>query len=187
MEITDVRQKMEKVLEIFRTEIGLIKTGRATPALIEKVVVEAYETKMPLVELATITTPSANELLVAPFDQSIIRNIEKALGIDRGLGLMPILEENVIRLKIPPLTEERRKEFVKLLGQKLEGARIMIRQVRGEKMRGIRDAQQRKEITEDEHFQVEKELQKLTDEFNQKIEEIGKQKEQELLSVSQLG
>jgi len=183
MDFTPVRQKMDSVLTDLRQDIVTIKTGRATPALIEQIIVDAYESKMPLVELASITAPDASQLLVTPFDQTLVRNIEKALAVDRNLGLSPSVEGTVVRLKIPPLTEERRKEFVKVLGQKLEAGKIMVRQIRGEEMRRIRTLAQDKELTEDEAFRAEGDLQKITDEFNGKIEEIGKQKETEILSV----
>lgn len=174
---------MEKVLQLFSDDLLTLKAGRATPALVEKVMVEAYETKMPLVELATISAPDPNTLLVTPFDQTIIRNIEKALAMDRDLGLSPSVDGNLIRIKIAPLTEETRKDLVKLLGKKLEAARVMIRQVRGEQMREIREAGQNKEINEDEVFRQENDLQKLTDEYNEKIEALSKSKEEQLLSV----
>ena len=178
----DVQQKMEEVLEFLRQDLAGIKTGRATPALVEKIMVEAYETKMPLVELATITVPEPRQLLIAPFDQAIVENIEQALLREKGLGLSPVVDENVIRVKIPPLTEERRRELVKLLGHKLEAARVMIRQVRAEKRSEIRQKFEAKELNEDEKFHQEERLQKLTDEFNKRIEETGKSKELEILS-----
>ncbi len=179
----EVRQKMEKVLDLLRQELVSLKVGRATPALVEQIQVEAYETKMPLVELATIASPESNQLLITPFDQAITRNIEKALSLDRDLGLNPVVDGEAIRLVIPPLNEERRKELVKVLGQKLESGRVMIRQVRQDKMQEIRSAFENKEISEDEKFRREKELQEITNEFNQKIAEIGKQKEDQLLSI----
>ncbi|OGV90005.1 ribosome recycling factor [Microgenomates group bacterium RBG_19FT_COMBO_39_10] len=174
---------MEKVLDLLRQELVSLKVGRATPALVEQIQVEAYETKMPLVELATIASPESNQLLITPFDQAITRNIEKALSLDRDLGLNPVVDGEAIRLVIPPLNEERRKELVKVLGQKLESGRVMIRQVRQDKMQEIRSAFENKEISEDEKFRREKELQEITNEFNQKIAEIGKQKEDQLLSI----
>lgn len=183
IDFTDVRQKMEKVLQMLREDLLTIRVGRATPAMIEKIMVEAYETKMPLVELATISTPTPNQLVVTPFDLTILKNIASALVSHKDLGLYPAVNGDIIRLKIPPITEERRAEFVKLLGQKLEAARIMIRQVRAEKLREIRQAAQMKEINKDVEFRAIQDLQKITDEFNLKIEEIGKAKETELLAV----
>ena len=179
----NIRQKMEKALELLRQELVSLKVGRAAPTLVEQIQVEAYETKMPLVELAMITSPEPNQLLINPFDKTIIKDIEKALALDRNLGLSPIVDGSVIRLVIPPINEERRKELVKLLSQKLEAARIMIRQIRQDKMQEIRRAFDNKEISEDERFRKEKELQDITDEFNQKIAEIGKQKEKQLLAI----
>jgi len=179
----ETRQKMSHVLELLAAELATLKAGKATPALVERIMVDAYQTKMPVVELATFTTPEPSQLLVAPFDQSVIRNIEKALALDRGLGLQPVIDGEVIRIKIPPLTEEKRKELVKLLQRQLESARIMIRQVRSEKMTQLKHAFENQEIFEDDRRGQERELQKLTDEMNEKIEEIGQRKEQELLRI----
>lgn len=176
-------QKMNHVLELLASELATLKAGKATPALVERIMVDAYQTKMPLVELATITTPDPGMLLVAPFDQTIIKNIEKALSLDRGLGLQPVIDGGAIRIKIPPLTEEKRQELVKLLHRHLESARIMIRQVRSEKMTELKHAFENKEIFEDDRRQQERELQDLTDEMNEKIEEIGERKERELLQI----
>jgi ribosome recycling factor len=179
----DIRQKMEKALDFLRQDLITLKVGRATPALIEQILVEAYETRMPLVELATISSPEANQLVVTPFDQTIFKNIERALSLDRDLGLSPVADGEVIRITLPPLSEERRKELTKLLGQKLEAARIAIRQIRQGKMQEIRQAFENKEISEDEKFLREKELQEITDEFNEKISDLGHQKEKQLMAV----
>lgn len=177
------RQKMNQVLELLAEELASLKAGRATPAMIEKISVEAYGQKMPLVELATISTPEPSQLLVAPFDQSIIKNIEKSLSLDRGLGLQPVVDGSVIRLNIPPLNEEKRRGLVKLLSQKLEAARIMIRQVRAEKKASIKKSFELKETHEDERRDQEQELQDLTDEMNAKVKQIGENKEKELMSI----
>lgn len=179
----DIHQKMEKALEVLRQDLVSLKVGRATPALVEQIQVEAYETRMPLVELATITSPEPSQLLITPFDQAVIRDIEKALALDRDLGLSPVVDGTAVRVTIPPINEERRKELTKLLGQKLEAARIMIRQIRQGKMQELRRAFDNKEISEDDRFQKEKQLQEITDEFNQKIGEIGRQKEKQLLAI----
>jgi len=177
----EVRQKMNQVLELLASDLAVLRVGRATPALVEKIMVEAYETKMPLVELATISSPEPNQLLITPFDQTIIKKIERALAMDRGLGLAPVIDGNLIRIKIPPLTEEKRKELVKVLHRKLEAARIMIRQVRAEKMAEIKRNFESKEIHEDERRQLGEEIQKITDEMTEKIEAMGQAKEQELM------
>jgi len=181
--MTLTRQKMEKILGLLASELASLRAGRATPALVEKIMVEAYETKMPLVELATITTPEPDQLVVTPFDQSIIKNMEKALGMDRGLGLQPVIDNEVIRIKIPPLTEEKRQELVKALHRRMESGRIMIRQARAEKMAEIKRGFEAHEIYEDERRRQEKELQKLTDEMTEKIQQMGQSKEQELMKI----
>jgi len=183
MDFAETRQKMEKVLQMLGNDLRTLRAGAAHPAMIEKIQAEAYNTKMSLVELATISCPDPSTLLVTPFDVSIIKNITAAIADHKELGLFPSVEGNLIRLRIPPLSEERRQELVKLLGQKLEAARIMIRQIRGEKLREIRAAAAEKQINEDEEFRATQELQKITDEYNQKIEQAGKAKEQELLTI----
>ncbi len=183
MNLDEARQKMDKALEVLSNELSSLRTGQANPSLIEQIMVEAYETHMPLLELATITTEGPDQLLVTPFDQSIIKNIERALTMERNLGLSIQSEENVIRVKIPPLSEERRKEFAKILHQKLEAGRVMIRQVRHEAMGSIEQDFTAKELGEDEKFRFQQDLQKLTDEFNEKIEETGKKKENELMMI----
>ena len=179
----EVRQKMNQILELLASELATFKAGRATPALVERIMVEAYNTKMPLVELATISAPEPKQLLITPFDQTIIKEIERALAVDRGLGLSPAVDGNAIRLKIPSLTEEKRQELVKVLHQKLESAKIMIRQARGEKMAEIKRAFEKRETHEDERRHQEEELQKITDEMTGRVEATGKAKEQELLQI----
>jgi len=183
MDFSETRQKMEKVLQMLGDDLRTLRAGAANPAMIEKIQVEAYDTKMSLMELATISCPDPSTLLITPFDVSIIKNIAAAIADHKELGLFPSVEGNLIRLRIPPLSEERRLELVKLLGQKLEAARIMIRQIRGEKLREIRAAAAEKQINEDEEFRATQELQKITDEYNEKIQQAGKAKEQELLTI----
>jgi len=183
MDFTETRQKMEKVLGMLGDDLRTLRAGAANPAMIEKIQVEAYGTKMSLVELATISCPDPSTLLVTPFDASIIKNIAAAIADHKELGLFPSVEGNVIRLRVPPLSEERRQELVKLLGQKLEAARIMIRQIRGDRLREIRQAAAEKQINEDEEFRATQELQKITDEYNQKIEQAGESKKKELLTI----
>ncbi len=179
----ELRQKMNQALQAFNEDLSTLRVGQATPVLIEKIMIEAYDTKMPLVELATITTAGPSQLLVTPFDQTVLKNIEKALGMDRNLGLNVRSQENNIHVQLPPLTEERRQEFIKLLKQKIEVARIMIRQVRHEQMDEVRKNFDNKQINEDEKFNQEKEIQEMTDDFNEKIEEAGQQKEKELSTI----
>jgi len=174
---------MQKATDLLQEELSQIKAGRANSSLVEKIMVEAYDTQMPLVELASITVPDPNQLLVSPFDKSIIGEVQRAIGSRRELGLSASVDGEVIRITIPPLTEERRLGLIKVIGQKLEIARVMIRQERGEMMIQIKRSAEAKELNEDEKFELEKKVQDLTDEFNEKIGNIGKQKEQELLCL----
>jgi len=183
MDLNETREKMEKALEALSSDLSSLRTGQANPSLIEQMMIETYETHMPLLELATIITEGPDQLLVTPFDQSIIKNIERALTMERNLGLSVRTEENVIRVQIPPLSEERRQEFSKILHQKLEAGRVMIRQVRHEAMESIEQDFTAKQLGEDEKFRRQQDLQKLTDEFNGKIEEMGKKKEAELMMI----
>lgn len=183
MEFIDVREKMEKALGVLADDLATVRAGRATPALVEKVMVEAYETRMPLVELATIAAPEPDQLVITPFDQTVIRNIQLAISQDKELKLSPAIDEQVIRVQIPPLTVERREEFVKQLNQKLETGRVTLRQIRHDKRVELKRAFENKEMGEDEKFRLEGDLQELTDEFMKKIEKMGEAKETELRSV----
>jgi len=175
---------MDKAVEMLRQDLNSLHAGRASTAIVERIMVEAYNTKMPLLELATISIPDTNQIAVTPFDQAVLRNIVKAISDHSELHLSANIDENnVIRISLPPLTMERRQELVKIVKQKLEAARIMIRQVRSEKMREIKDATEAKTVNEDEGFRAEQDLQKLTEEFNKRIEDVGKAKEEELLEV----
>ncbi len=183
VDLDELKAKMDKVLALLQDELSQVKAGRANPSLVEKIMVDAYNTKMPLVELASITAPDPNQLLVSPFDKSIISQIQQAIGNRQELGLSANVDNDVVRISIPPLTEERRQELTKIIGQKTEMARVMIRQERGDMMAQIKRQSEAKELNEDEKFDLEKKVQDLTDGFNGKIETIGKQKEQELLSL----
>jgi ribosome recycling factor len=185
MNLDEVKQKMEKVIEFLKSEIATIRTGIASPAMIEGVLVEAYEgmPKMKLLELATISTPEPKQLMIKPFDQTILKKIEKAIYDAKDLRLTPVVDGEVIRITIPPMTAERREEFVKVLGQRLEAGRVAIRQARHEMMIEIKQASEASELNEDEKFNLERDLQGLTDEMMKRIEEIGKAKEKEILSI----
>lgn len=174
---------MTKVILLLAEELAGLKAGRANPAMIERILVEAYDSKMPLVELATISMAPANQLIITPFDQTVIKNIERALSLDRNLGLSVSVDGPTIRVGVPSLTQERREQFVKILGQKLESAKIMIRQVRHDLMTEIKRSAEAKTINEDERSTQEENLQKVTDEFVAKIEEMGSAKEAELLAI----
>jgi len=182
--LTDVSQRMQKAVEIVSTDFSSIRTGRASASLIENIMVSAYDgaQKLKVMELGTISTPHAKTLVVEPWDTSVINDISKALS-EANIGLNPIVDVNVIRISLPPLTEERRAEFVKLLKQKVESGKVMIRQLRHDKMADLKRGEEKNEITEDDRKHLENELQKLTDEYTAKIGEMGKRKEEELIQI----
>ena len=184
MQEDDIRQKMQQAVDAVKEDLSSIRTGRATPALVEGIVVTTYggSQKLRIVELATITTPDTRTILINPWDKSVVFDIKRAIE-DNKTGLNPLVGEDVIRVSLPPMTEEDRQSFVKLLSQKLENGKISIRRVRAEAMGDVSAAFERKEFGEDEKFAREEKVQKLTDEYVGKIEDIGKQKEAELMSV----
>ncbi|MBI2007237.1 MAG: ribosome recycling factor [Candidatus Blackburnbacteria bacterium] len=188
MDEQSIRQRMQSALDAVRQDAGSIRTGRATPALVENIIVNAYGgppaggQKLRVMELATITAPDPQSIVVSPWDKSIIGDIKK--GIEQAnIGLTPVLAGEVIRINIPPLTSEDRENYIKILHQKLENGRIAVRQIRQEGMHEVRDAFEKKEISEDQKVLREKNLQEITDEYIRKIEEAGEMKEKELRSL----
>lgn len=180
----DVRKRMQAVVDLVSSDVSGIRTGRATSALVEdlQVVVYGGAQRLKINELGTITTPDAQTIIIDPWDKSIIGEIRK--GIEAAnIGLTPSIDGEIIRMVLPPMTTEDREKYVKLLNTKIENGRIMIRQVRGDVMKDIKDSYENKEISEDEKFGNEKRLQQITDEFVGKVEEIGKVKEEELLQI----
>lgn len=184
MDESQVYSKMQKVLELVATDIASVRTGRATPALVEDISVAVYggTQKLKVQELATITIPDPQMLIIAPWDKSIIGEIRQGI-LAANIGLNPSLDGEIIRLSLPAMTSEDREKYVKLLSTKLENGRIMIRQIRGDVMHDLKKAFEEKEITEDEKFAKEKRLQEITDENIKKIEEMGEGKKSELLQI----
>lgn len=180
--MSDLKQKFEKIVEHLRGEVASLRTGRATPALVEDLEVDYYGTKTPLKAIAAISSPEARALVIQPWDKNAIQPIEKAI-ISSNLGINPVTDREVIRLAIPALTEERRKELVKLLGRYLEDARIRVRKDREDILRETDRREKAKEISEDEKFRQKSEVQKQVDEINKKIEDLGSAKEKEILKV----
>lgn len=179
-----VRSKMQQVLNLITNDISSLRTGRATPSLVENIICPAYggTQRLKVQELATITAPDPQTLNISPWDKSIIGDIRKGI-MEANVGLNPIIDGELLRIAFPPLTTEDREKYVKLLSQKLEGGRIMIRQQRGEAMQEIKKKFEAKEVSEDEKFADEKKVQEITDEFVNKINEVGERKKQELLAI----
>lgn len=184
MDLSEVQNQMQKALDIIRQDLGTIRTGRATPALIENVVLSVYgrTQKLKIAELATISTSDSRTLIIAPFDISIIEEIQRGI-LEANIGLTPAIDGEVIRITIPPLSSERRQEYLKLAKQKLESGRIMIRQIRHEVMSDLKRKFEAKEVSEDDRRRMENDLQDLTDKYISEIEDLGRRKEEELLQV----
>lgn len=178
LQLENAKLQLQKVIDLLKNDLLNVRTGRATPSLIENLEVSAYETRMKLIELATITSPEPHLLLVTPFDADNMTEITKAI-LSANLGLSPVIDGTLIRITVPGLTEERRLELVKLMHQKLESARVMIRQVRRESMDEIKKNAQ----NEDEEKRLDENLQDLIDEMIGEIDLIGQQKEQELMTI----
>lgn len=176
------KQNLEKIIERLKSEVASLRTGRATPALVEDLEVDYYGSKTPLKAIASISSPEPRSLVIQPWDKNAIQPIEKAIQAS-SLGLNPVTDRDAIRLNIPPLTEERRKELTKLLGKHLEDARIHVRREREEILKEVDRKEKAKEISEDEKFRQKSEVQKQVDEINKKIEELGTAKEKEIMTV----
>jgi ribosome recycling factor len=173
---------MQKSVEATRRELAGLRTGRAHPGLVEHIRVEYYGTPVPLNQLATITAPEPRLLVIQPWDRSALRNIEKAL-MQSDLGLNPTSDGNVLRVPIPPLTEERRQDLVRLARKLAEEGRVAIRNIRREARETIEELEDEGEISEDEARRAQEELQRLTDRFIEEIDALLRRKEEEILEV----
>jgi len=176
------RQQMDKAVEALRREFASVRTGKATPALLDMVRVEAYGSQVPLNQVASVNAPEPRMLLISPWDPSMIGPIEKAI-LTADLGLNPSNDGRVVRVPIPALTEERRREYVRLLHRMAEEGRVSIRHARKEANDEIRQRQKEGEISEDDARREQDEVQKLTDRHIQQIEDLLKGKEAEVMEV----
>jgi ribosome recycling factor len=176
----DLKRRMHGAVEALRHDLGGLRTGRASTALLEPVQVDVYGASMPLNQVATISAPEPRMLSVQVWDRSNVQSVEKAIRA-AGLGLNPINDGQMLRLPIPELTEERRKELAKLVGQYAEKARIAVRNVRRDGMDHLKADEKKHEISEDERKRLEVEVQKLTDDTIKEIDELAHAKEKEIL------
>ena len=176
----DLERRMTGAIESLRHDLSGLRTGRANTALLEPITVEVYGSHMPITQVATLSAPEPRMLSVQVWDKSNIGPVEKAIR-SAGLGLNPINDGNVLRLPIPDLTEERRKELAKLAGKYAESARVAIRNVRRDGMEALKADENKKEISEDERKRLETEVQKLTDEIIKAADEAAAAKEKEIL------
>lgn len=182
--VSESKQKMEKAFEVLRADIMTVRSGKASSQMVENIEVVAYggSAKLKILELATISVPDPKTVVITPFDLSVIGDIEKGIN-DSGLGINPSVSGEFIRLSIPPLNEERRAEMVKMINQKCENGKVMIRQVRQDSMHEIKKTKDEGHTSEDEIERNEKEVQNLTDDYIKNIDSLREQKEKELMTV----
>ena len=178
----DIEQKMQKSVDALRKELASIRTGRASPGLIEHLRIDYAGSVLPLNQIAGISVPGPNLLVIQPWDRGSIESIEKAILMS-DLGLNPTSDGRVIRVNIPPLTEERRQELIKVVRRRVEEAKISVRNLRREAMDSLKTEEKNKEISQDEHKRTQGQLQKLTDGFIADIEKVGQDKEKEVIEV----
>jgi ribosome recycling factor len=178
----DAERRMQKAIEALKQDVSSIRTGRASSALIERITVDYYGTPTPINQVASISIPEARLLVIQPWDRKMLTDIEKAIQ-KSDLGINPNNDGQVIRLAIPPLNEERRREMVKTLHKKLDEHKVAIRNVRRDAHDKLRDREKKKEISEDELKRGTERLQKLTDRLIEEMDKVGKTKEQEILEV----
>jgi len=180
--LKDAESRMHGAIQSLSDSLATVRTGRANPALVEKLPIDYYGTPTPLMQLASISVPEPRSLMIKPFDASTIKEIEKAIRVSE-LGLNPNSDGKVIHLNLPPLNEERRKELVKHVHHRLEEARVAVRNIRRDVHNDMREIEKEKLITEDELRRGEEDLQKLTDRFIEDINRHGHTKEKEIMEV----
>jgi len=180
--IADARDRMGRSVQATQGEFGSVRTGRASPQLLDRVTVDYYGAMTPLKQLATINVPEARMVTIQPFDKSSMKAIEKGI-VDAQLGLAPSNDGNIVRLVIPELTEERRKELVRIVRGIAEDGRVAVRNVRRDIMHDLRELKKEGDVGGDDEHRAEEALQKLTDERTHEIDELLKHKEQEILEV----
>ena len=180
--LKEAEGRMKGAIQSLENDLAVIRTGRASPALVEKLSVIYYDTPTPLMQLASISIPEPRSILIKPFDPSTLKDVERAI-LASDLGLTPNNDGKSVHLNLPPLNEERRRELVKVVHNRLEEARVAVRNVRRDTQNDMRDFEKEKMISEDELKRGEEDLQKLTDRFVEEINERGQEKEKEIMEV----
>lgn len=175
-------EKMQKTIEVVQREFATIRTSRASPTLVDHIKINYYGTLTPLRQLATISIPEPKLIIIQPWDQSVLSEVEKEI-LKANLGLTPINDGKVIKISIPPLSKERREELIKVVKKMAEDGRVAIRSIRHEAIEHIRKMEKEKLISEDDSFRNQEEVQKLTDKYIKQVDEILKTKEKEILEV----
>ena len=181
MEILEnFKNELKKIEESLKIEFSSLRVGRATPALVENILVDCYGSKVPIKQLASISAPEPRILIIEPWDRTVLPDLEKAI-LTSDLNLNPIVDKNLIRINIPPLTEERKAALIKIIGSKSEEAKIKYRGSRDKMIKEINELFDAKKITEDEKFKTKEEVQKLINLTNQNLENLLKSKEEEII------
>lgn len=180
--LQEVDRKMDRAIDALKRELNTLRTGRATPALIENISVDYYGTPSPLKQIASISAPDARAIMVQPWDKQSLREIEKSL-IKSEMGFNPSNDGNIITVPIPALNQERRQDMVKLLKRKLEEGKVAIRNVRREGLENLRKLEKDKEISQDQNRRAQDQLQKATDGHTKTIDQVGTDKETEIMQV----
>lgn len=178
-DFSEIKNKTEELKNRFKNEIVSLRTGRATPALVENILIDSYGVKTPLKHVAVINIDDARTLRIAPWDNSLLKNIESALG-GSNLGSQPILDKQSVRVTLPELTEERRRALIKLLNEKIEEIKVFLRRERDDAWKDIQERERKGEIPEDDKFRLKDELQKIIERATEELEEIAKRKELEI-------
>jgi len=180
--IEDHKARFEKIVGSLQEELATLRIGRANPAMVENILIEVYGAKTEIKQLASISVPEARTILIQPWDKTIIKDLEKGI-IAANIGISPVNEGSQIRLTIAPLTEESRKELTRSVGEKMEKARIMIRQFRDKIKDDITKKEKSSELTEDDKYDLQKELDEVVKDYNEQIKNIGEQKEKEIMTI----
>ncbi len=180
--LEELRERMQKSVEVLQDDLLSIRTGRASPALVDKLQVEYYGSLTPLNQLASVAAPEPRLLVIRPWDPASLPDIERAI-LKSDLGLTPMNDGKLIRLNIPRLTEERRRELVKVVSRRVEEARVAVRNLRRDALQDLKEFEKEKMISEDDFYRGKDEVQELTDEIIETIDEIGQRKEEEVMEI----
>lgn len=180
--LSDSKPQFQKTVDHLKEELAALRTGRAHPALVEKVMVDAYGTLTPLKGVGSVTIPDAKTIAIEPWDANLVKSVEKAL-LDAQLGMNPTVQGKMIRLVMPAMTEDRRKELVKIVKEKAEEARKSVRSVREKVREKVGEMEKSKQLTEDDRFKAQDELDKMAKEFSALIEKMIEEKEKEIMTV----
>lgn len=182
MNLNDHKPEFQKVIDHLKAELSSLRTGRANPAILDTVMVEAYGSKMPIKGVGSVGVPDSRTLTIEPWDKSLLKEIERAITA-ANLGLSPVVDGTVVRLNVPQLTEENRKDLMKLVGKRIEAGRQALRAVREKVRTEILAAEEAKKIREDERFKMQEDLEKMVATFNEQIKKMGEEKEKEIMTV----